>query len=145
MSDKTKAETTATPDKADKPKSEKLQKGMIDPRATSPSNDPNRDERAATATEPNSKQRVAEKRTSRTGRGNGGGNEDAAKIGLRGGVGRDLTPDTLGEREGVSPAETDLIWTNASKDKWGVDQPSMSDQLKQRDAIRKQREERDSK
>jgi hypothetical protein len=112
---------------------------MIDPTATSPSKDPQRKDRqdTSTATEPNSKQRIANK-VSRTGRGNGGGDEVR-----RGGLNMDLTPDTLGEREGVSPAETDLIWTNQSKDRWGADQPDMGKLLGQRNEIEKQRRERE--
>lgn len=108
---------------------------MIDPKATAPSNRKDKDDAKATATEPNSKQRVA----SRTGRKNGGGDKGAP----RGGLNVDLTADTLGEREGVSPADTDLIWTNSSKDQWGAGQPSLGDMLKQRNEIEAQRRERE--
>ena len=84
------------------------------------------------------RERVARK-TSRTGRNNGG---DEAR---RGGLNMDLTPDTLGEREGVSPAETDLIWTNDSKDRWGADQPDHAALLAQRNEIEKQRREREER
>lgn len=120
-------------------KAEKSGPQMIDPTATSPSKDPKRkDKTTATATEPNSRERVARK-TSRTGRNNGG---DEAR---RGGLNMDLTPDTLGEREGVSPAETDLIWTNDSKDRWGADQPDHAALLAQRNEIEKQRREREER
>lgn len=118
----------------------------IDPNATAPSNDKTRDPDAASAAmEPNSRQRVAEKQASRTGRGNGGADADAANNRLRAGVGVDATPDTLGERESVSPADTDAIWTNSSKDRWDVGQPSMQDLLKQRTGIEEQRRKRDEK
>lgn len=127
-----KAETATAKKSADK----KVRGTVIDHLATSPSNDPNKEERQANSatTEPNSAQRIAERTTRRSGRNNGGDESDTrARPGL--GMAKDLAPDTLGEREGVSPAETDLIWTNASKDKWGVDQPSLADQLAQRDKI----------
>lgn len=104
---------------------------VIDPKATSPSNDPNRDERAATATESNSVKRVAEKTVRRSGRNNGGDGEARGRPGLN----QNLTGDTLGEREAVSPADTDVIWTNASKDKWGVDQPDFAKLLAQRNQL----------
>lgn len=132
----TKTEKAAKTTSADAPATEKklpkdVAAKMIDPLATSPSNDKTRtDEDKATATELNSKQRVAEK-VSRTGRNNGG---DGGRTD-RPGVGRDMTPDTLGEREAVSPADTDVIWTNSSKDRWGVDQPSLGDLLSQRDKV----------
>lgn len=109
---------------------------MIDPNSTAPSN-ASKDNATATATEPNSKQRVAQKKASRTGRGNGGAGE------ARGGLNVDLTPDTLGEREAVSPGETDAIWTNASKDNWGNGQPGLDKLLAQRDEIAKQKRERE--
>lgn len=127
MSDKTKADSTA----------KKVTKGdMIDPKATSPSKDPNREERAglSTATEPNSKQRVGQK-VSRTGRNNGGDGSASGNDRLRTRLGVDPTADTLGEREAVSPAETDVIWTNESKDRWGGDQPEFSKLLAQRDKL----------
>lgn len=126
-------------DKTDKAKEKEIKEDLIDPNATAPSNDPNRkskDKATSTATEPNSKQRVA-KKASRTGRNNGGGEV------RRGGLNMELTPDTLGEREGVSPADTDLIWTNDSKDRWGVDQPGLDKMLAQRDAIAEQQRKRD--
>lgn len=106
---------------------------VIDPKATNPSNDPNRKDREglSTATEPNSLQRVGQK-VSRTGRGNGGGEMDPRG---RPGLNTDLTGDTLGERKAVSPAETDVIWTNESKDRWGVGQPEFSELLAQRNKI----------
>ena len=126
-------------DKTEKKAAKADESKIIDPTATSPSKDPKRQDRKdnATATEPNSKQRVAQK-VSRTGRNNGGDAEPR-----RGGLNTDLTPDTLGEREGVSPAETDLIWTNESKDRWGSDQPGLDQMLAQRNEIEKQRRERE--
>ena len=133
MSDVKKAETSAKKDKA-------VKGDMIDPMATSPSRDPNAKDRegTSTATEPNSTQRVG-KKVSRTGHGNGGGatGNDA----LRTRLGVDPTADTLGERKTVSPAETDVIWTNESKDKWGRDQPGLGELLNQRNAIAKQQAE----
>lgn len=104
---------------------------VIDPLATSPSNGPKAED-TSTVTEPNSMQRVAEKTTRRSGRNNGG---DGSSGPARPGLNTDLTGDTLGEREAVSPADTDALWTNASKDKWGNGQPEFADLLKQRDAI----------
>lgn len=101
----------------------------INPDATAPSNDPNRDE-SPTATEPNTKERLA----SRTGRKNGG--DDTVKA--RRGLNRPRDQVTrLGEREAVPPSDHDVIWTNASKDRWGVDQPSIQDQLRSAEKSRK--------
>lgn len=118
-------------------------KNAVDPMATAPSKDPDQEARKeeATATEPNSRERVGLKQASRTGRGNGGDGEAAGYA--RPGLNTDLTPDTLGEREEVSPATTDVIWTNASKDRWGVDQPNLSDLLKQRTEVEEQRQKRE--
>lgn len=101
----------------------------IDPNATAPSNDTNRDE-AATATEQNTKERLA----SRTGRKNGGDDTVPARRGLN--SPRDQVTD-LGEREAVPPSDHDVIWTNSSKDRWGVGQPSIHDQLRAAEKSRK--------
>lgn len=112
---------------------------MVDPLATSPSNDPTRDPGAtSTATEPNSKERVGRK-VSRTGRNNGGDADFRGRPGLN----TDLTGDTLGERQAVSPAETDVIWTNDSKDRWGAGQPALVDLLAQRAKVEEDLEKAD--
>lgn len=107
---------------------------MIDPKATAPSNNP--DKTTSTATEPNSTQRVG-KKVSRTGKNNGGDGDTRGRPGLN----TDLTADSLGEREAVSPAATDVIWTNDSKDRWGNGQPALADLLTQRDKVNKVQEE----
>lgn len=99
---------------------------QIDPDSTAPSNADKEAQDKATATEQNTKQRMA----SRTGRGNGGG--DAPDR-----TNRRPEPDTLGEREGVSPAENDLIWTNSSKDNWNNGQPKFGDLLKQHGKVKR--------
>lgn len=105
---------------------------MIDPDSTAPSKDPNHETVAAeaTATERNSKERIGQKVT-RTGRNNGGDGDTRGRPGLN----TDLTADRLGEREAVSPAAHDVIWTNASKDRWGADQPDLSKLLAQRNTV----------
>ena len=110
---------------------------VIDHLATSPSNDPDQEQRKelSAATEPNSAQRMAERSTRKSGRNNGGGDAEGSRARPGLDMAADLAPDTLGEREGVSPAETDLIWTQASKDKWGIDQPSLADLLEQRNKV----------
>ena len=143
--EKTKANEADTKS-SESAKSKKVEGDLADPMATAPSNDPNKAERAdmSTAAEPNSAQRMAERRASRTGRNNGGSDGDAARNGLRAGIQDDRSaPTTLGEREAVSPADTDVIWTNSSKDRWGVDQPSMGAQLKQQRKIQADRDKRE--
>lgn len=135
---KTDPKTAADTTTAKKTTSKKEVKGtVIDHLATSPSKNPDQDEREklSAATEPNSAQRMAERVERKGGRNNGGGDAEGsrARPGLE--MAKDLAPDTLGEREGVSPAETDLIWTNASKDKWGGDQPALAELLAQRNAV----------
>lgn len=138
MNDKTKENEKAKADQ-EKKLSKAEKERMIDPYATSPSKDESRDKDAAkTASEPNSKERIG-KKVSRTGRNNGGDDRP------RPGVGRDMTADRLGEREAVSPGETDVIWTNESKDRWGVGQPSTADLLKQRNKIAQDLAEADKK
>lgn len=83
---------------------------------------------SATSTEPNSKQRVANRVA---------GNRND----VRGGLNVDMTPDTLGSRKGAT--RDDLIWTNDSKDNWAGRQPPLSQLLKQREEIERQRVERE--
>lgn len=120
-----KTDTKKTEDK-------KTEDNVVDPNSTAPSKADKADKDTATSTELNSKQRLA----SRTGRGNGGGSEELGRTARR------PEPDTLGEREGVSPAENDLIWTNSSKDHWDNGQPKFGDLLKQHSSVKRKSDEK---
>lgn len=115
---------------------------MIDPKATAPSNNP--DKTTPTAAEPNSTQRVG-KKVSRTGKNNDGDGDGDGDNRGRPGLNTDLTADSLGEREAVRHAATDVIWTSESKDRWGNGQPDLADLLAQRDKINKVQVENEDK
>lgn len=74
------------------------------------------------------------------GRTNGGNDDNPGLITGRPGLDRigaqsaarqaaTLRPDNEGDRETVSPADLDRVFTADSKERWGDDQPSLSDQL----------------